>query len=124
MKWFRMPLFVWSLYATAWTQILATPILAIAVLLLVLERMFGIGFFDPTKGGDPILFEHLFWIYSHPAVYIMILPEIFRAALPQVWMRERAERRNPSLSASRMATSETSGRSCPSRRRLMPTITS
>jgi cytochrome c oxidase subunit 1 len=74
MKWFRMPLFVWSLYATAWTQILATPILAIAVLLLVLERMFGIGFFDPTKGGDPILFEHLFWIYSHPAVYIMILP--------------------------------------------------
>jgi cytochrome c oxidase subunit 1 len=74
MKWFRMPLFVWSLYATAWTQILATPILAIAVLLLVLERFFGIGFFDPAKGGDPILFEHLFWIYSHPAVYIMILP--------------------------------------------------
>jgi cytochrome c oxidase subunit 1 len=74
MKWFRMPLFVWSLYATAWTQILATPILAIAVLLLVLERLFGIGFFDPAKGGDPILFEHLFWIYSHPAVYIMILP--------------------------------------------------
>ncbi len=74
MKWFRMPLFVWSIYATSWTQILATPVLAIAVLLLILERFFGIGFFDPSKGGDPILFEHLFWIYSHPAVYIMILP--------------------------------------------------
>ena len=74
MKWFRMPLFAWSLYATAWTQVLATPILGITLLLLILERLFGIGFFDPTKGGDPILFEHLFWIYSHPAVYIMILP--------------------------------------------------
>jgi cytochrome c oxidase subunit 1 len=74
MKWFRMPLFVWSLYATAWTQVLATPILGITLFLLVLERFFGIGFFDPVKGGDPILFEHLFWIYSHPAVYIMILP--------------------------------------------------
>lgn len=74
MTWFRMPLFSWALYATSWTQILATPILAVALLLLILERSFGIGFFDPVKGGDPLLFEHLFWIYSHPAVYIMILP--------------------------------------------------
>ena len=74
MKWFRMPLFPWSLYATGWVQLLATPILGITLLLLILERSFGVGFFDPAKGGDPILFEHLFWIYSHPAVYIMILP--------------------------------------------------
>ena len=74
MTWFRMPLFTWSLYATAWVQLLATPIIAITLLLLMVERSFGIGFFDPAKGGDPILFEHLFWIYSHPAVYIMILP--------------------------------------------------
>lgn len=74
MTWFRMPLFSWSLYATAWTQILATPVLGITLFLLILERFFGIGFFEPSKGGDPILYEHLFWIYSHPAVYIMILP--------------------------------------------------
>ncbi len=74
MSWFRMPLFVWSLYATAWIQILATPILGITVLLVFLERLFGIGLFDPAKGGDPLLYQHLFWIYSHPAVYIMILP--------------------------------------------------
>ncbi len=74
MKWFRMPLFTWSLYATAWIQILATPILAITLALVALERFVGIGVFDPVKGGDPILYQHLFWIYSHPAVYIMILP--------------------------------------------------
>ncbi len=74
MKWFRMPLFTWSLYATSWVQILATPVLAITVLLLILERSLGIGFFDPAKGGDPLMFQHLFWIYSHPAVYVMILP--------------------------------------------------
>jgi cytochrome c oxidase subunit 1 len=74
MSWFRMPLFVWSLYATGWVQLLATPVIAITLLMLIVERFFGIGFFDPAKGGDPILFEHLFWIYSHPAVYIMILP--------------------------------------------------
>ncbi len=74
MKWMRMPLFPWTLYATSWVQILATPVLAITVLLLILERSLGIGFFDPAKGGDPIMFQHLFWIYSHPAVYIMILP--------------------------------------------------
>ncbi len=74
MKWFRMPLFNWSLYATSWIQLLATPILAITLVLVILERAFGIGIFDPTKGGDPLLYQHLFWIYSHPAVYIMILP--------------------------------------------------
>jgi len=74
MTWFRMPLFTWSLYATAWVQLLATPIIGITLLMLITERFFGVGFFDPAKGGDPILFEHLFWIYSHPAVYIMILP--------------------------------------------------
>ena len=74
MGWFRMPLFTWSLYATAWIQVLATPILGITVALVLLERLTGIGLFDPAKGGDPLLYQHLFWIYSHPAVYIMILP--------------------------------------------------
>ncbi len=74
MHWFRMPLFCWATYSTAWIQLLATPILAITLVLVILERVFGIGIFDPTKGGDPLLYEHLFWIYSHPAVYIMILP--------------------------------------------------
>ena len=74
MFWHRMPLFAWSLYATGWVQILATPIVSITLLLVILERFFGIGVFDPAKGGDPLLYQHLFWIYSHPAVYIMILP--------------------------------------------------
>jgi cytochrome c oxidase subunit 1 len=74
MGWFRMPLFAWSLYATAWIQVLATPIIGITLLLIVIERVFGVGLFDPALGGDPILFQHLFWIYSHPAVYIMIVP--------------------------------------------------
>lgn len=74
MKWFNMPLFQWALYATGWVQIIATPIIGITLLLVMFERFFGIGIFDPAKGGDPILFQHLFWIYSHPAVYIMILP--------------------------------------------------
>jgi len=74
MTFFRMPLFVWTLYSTAWVQVLATPIIGITLLLIIIERVFGIGIFDPLKGGDPILYQHLFWIYSHPAVYIMILP--------------------------------------------------
>jgi len=74
MSWSRLPLFTWSLYATAWVQLLATPILGITLLLIIIERYFGVGFFDPVKGGDPILFQHMFWIYSHPAVYIMIVP--------------------------------------------------
>ncbi|WP_243381907.1 cytochrome c oxidase subunit I [Geothrix alkalitolerans] len=74
MKWFRMPLMSWALYSTSWIQLLATPVLAITLVLVILERFFGIGIFDPAKGGDPLLYQHLFWIYSHPAVYIMILP--------------------------------------------------
>lgn len=74
MTWFRLPLFVWAVYATAWVQIIATPILGVNLLLVIAERLFGIGVFDPAKGGDPILYQHLFWIYSHPAVYIMVLP--------------------------------------------------
>jgi cytochrome c oxidase subunit 1 len=72
--WFKLPLFVWGLYATAIIQVLATPVLGITVLLLILERAFGVGIFDPAMGGDPVLFQHFFWFYSHPAVYIMILP--------------------------------------------------
>jgi cytochrome c oxidase subunit 1 len=74
MTWMRMPLFPWSLYATAWVQVLATPILGITLLLVILERVFHLGIFDPAIGGDPILYQHLFWTYSHPAVYVMILP--------------------------------------------------
>jgi cytochrome c oxidase subunit 1 len=74
MRWFRMPLFVWGIYATALIQVLATPVLAMAMSLVLLERVFGVGVFDPRLGGDPLLFQHLFWFYSHPAVYIMILP--------------------------------------------------
>lgn len=74
MTWKRLPLFVWSLYATAWVQVLATPILGITVALIILERIFATGLFDPARGGDPIMYQHLFWIYSHPAVYIMVLP--------------------------------------------------
>ena len=74
MGWFNMPLFLWALYATSIIQILATPVLAITLLLLAAENMLGIGIFDPKLGGDPVLFQHFFWFYSHPAVYIMILP--------------------------------------------------
>ena len=74
MTWFKMPLFIWGLYATAWVQVLATPIIGITLLLVVVERLFGVGIFDPALGGDPVLYQHLFWIYSHPAVYIMVLP--------------------------------------------------
>jgi cytochrome c oxidase subunit 1 len=74
MTWMRIPLFTWSLYATAWIQILATPVIGITVALLFAERILGTGLFDPSQGGDPIMFQHLFWIYSHPAVYIMVLP--------------------------------------------------
>ncbi len=74
MSFWRMPLFVWALYSTAILQVLATPVLGITLLLLVAERIMGVGIFDPKLGGDPILFQHFFWFYSHPAVYIMILP--------------------------------------------------
>ena len=74
MTWFRLPLFVWSHYATSLIQVLGTPVLAIAVSLIAVERLLHVGIFDPKLGGDPILFQHLFWFYSHPAVYIMVLP--------------------------------------------------
>src|SRR6202051_1661235 len=74
MGWFDMPLFVWGTYATAIIQVLATPVLGITMVLLALERVFNIGIFDPKIGGDPVLFQHFFWFYSHPAVYIMIVP--------------------------------------------------
>jgi cytochrome c oxidase subunit 1 len=74
MTWFRLPLFIWSNYATSLIMILGTPVIAVTVLLLALERVTRIGIFDPALGGDPVLFQHLFWFYSHPAVYIMILP--------------------------------------------------
>ena len=74
LTWFRLPLFVWAIYATSLVQILGTPVIAITVLALAIERVLGFGIFDPRLGGDPVLFQHLFWFYSHPAVYIMILP--------------------------------------------------
>jgi cytochrome c oxidase subunit I len=76
LTWFRLPLFVWAHYATSLIQVLGTPVIAITVLMLALERAFKIGIFDPALGGDPVLFQHLFWFYSHPAVYIMILPSM------------------------------------------------
>src|SRR5213594_3686262 len=76
MTWFRLPLFVWSHYATALIMILGTPVIAITILLVALERLAYIGIFDPAAGGDPVLFQHLFWFYSHPAVYIMVLPSM------------------------------------------------
>ncbi len=76
MTWFRMPLFIWAHYATSLIMLLGTPVIAITLVLMMLERAFGFGFFDPRLGGDPVLFQHLFWFYSHPAVYIMILPSM------------------------------------------------
>lgn len=74
MSWFRLPLFVWAHYAAAIIMVLGTPVVAIAIVLIALERLVGVGIFDPAIGGDPLLFQHLFWFYSHPAVYVMILP--------------------------------------------------
>ncbi len=74
MTWFRMPLFVWAMYATSLVMVLATPVLSVSMLLLVAERFFGMPIFDARLGGDPLMFQHLFWFYSHPAVYIMVLP--------------------------------------------------
>jgi cytochrome c oxidase subunit 1 len=76
LTWFKLPLFIWSMYATSVLQILGTPVLAITLLLLAVERLAHIGVFDPRLGGDPVLMQHLFWFYSHPAVYIMILPSM------------------------------------------------
>jgi len=76
LTWFRLPLFIWAHYATSLIMLLGTPVVAITILLVALERGLGIGIFDPALGGDPVLFQHLFWFYSHPAVYIMILPSM------------------------------------------------
>ncbi len=76
MTWSRLPLFVWSHYATSIIMLLGTPVIAITLVLVVLERTLNLGIFDPNRGGDPVLFQHLFWFYSHPAVYIMILPSM------------------------------------------------
>jgi cytochrome c oxidase subunit 1 len=76
MTWFRLPLFIWSTYATSLIMVLGTPVIAITILLVALERIVHIGIFDPRLGGDPVLFQHFFWFYSHPAVYIMILPSM------------------------------------------------
>ena len=74
LTWWRLPIFVWSIYATSFIFLLAVPVLTMALILVILERLFHIGVFDPAYGGDPLLFQHMFWFYSHPAVYIMILP--------------------------------------------------
>jgi cytochrome c oxidase subunit 1 len=76
LTWFRLPLFIWAMYATSVITVLGTPVLAITICLLAFERIVGVGIFDPALGGDPILFQHLFWFYSHPAVYIMVLPSM------------------------------------------------
>ena len=76
LTWFRLPLFIWAHYATSIIIILGTPVLAIAIALVAVERLFHVGIFDPALGGDPVLFQHLFWFYSHPAVYIMVLPSM------------------------------------------------
>ncbi len=74
LTWFRLPIFLWSMYATSVIFVLATPVLAITLLMVAVERIFQVGIFDPALGGDPVLFQHMFWFYSHPAVYIMVLP--------------------------------------------------
>ena len=74
MKWSRLPLFVWAMYATSFIFVIGTPVVAIGLLAMAVERVWGVGIFDPLVGGDPLLFQHIFWFYSHPAVYIMILP--------------------------------------------------
>ncbi|HMP75979.1 MAG TPA: cbb3-type cytochrome c oxidase subunit I [Kiritimatiellia bacterium] len=76
LTWFRLPLFIWAMYATSLVVILGTPVVAITLVMIFVERFFGFGLFDPALGGDPVLFQHLFWFYSHPAVYIMILPSM------------------------------------------------
>ena len=105
MDFFKMPLFVWGIYATAWIQLLATPVVGITLILAILEKYFGIGIFDPSKGGDPVLFEHLFWIYSHPAVYLMILPAfgIMSEIIPVFSRREIFGYRTIALSSASIA---------------------
>ncbi len=90
LTWFRLPLFIWSMYATSVIQVLGTPVIAVTLLLVAVERGFHIGIFDPALGGDPVLFQHLFWFYSHPAVYIMVLPGMgVISELVSVYSRKR-----------------------------------
>ena len=105
MGFFKMPLFVWGIYATGWIQLLATPVVGITLILAILEKYFGIGIFDPSKGGDPVLFQHLFWIYSHPAVYLMILPAfgIMSEIIPTFSRREVFGYRTIALSSASIA---------------------
>lgn len=105
MTFFKMPLFVWGIYSTAWIQLLATPVVGITLVLVLLEKYFGIGIFDPAKGGDPVLFQHLFWIYSHPAVYLMILPAfgIMSEIVPVFSRREVFGYRTIALSSASIA---------------------
>ncbi len=105
MDFFKMPLFVWGIYATGWIQLLATPVVGITLILAILEKVFGIGIFDPAKGGDPVLFEHLFWIYSHPAVYLMILPAfgVMSEIIPTFSRREVFGYRTIALSSASIA---------------------
>jgi cytochrome c oxidase subunit I len=74
--WSKLPLFVWNIYATSIIQVLATPVLGLSLLVVGIDHAWGLGLFDPASGGDPVLFQHLFWFYSHPAVYIMVLPSL------------------------------------------------
>ena len=90
MGWFDMPLFIWGMYGTSIIQVLATPVIGITLLLLIFERLFHIGIFDPRMGGDPVLFQHFFWFYSHPVVYVMILPSLaIMSALVAVFPRKQ-----------------------------------
>ena len=99
MTWGRLPLFVWGHYATSLIQVLGTPVIAITLVLLGLERVLHAGIFDPTLGGDPVLFQHLFWFYSHPAVYIMILPGM--GVISEMVAVLFAQRRSSAMDSSR-----------------------
>jgi cytochrome c oxidase subunit 1 len=117
MRWHRMPLFVWAIYATSIIQVLATPVLGLVLLLVGVDHAFGVGIFDPAVGGDPVLYQHLFWFYSHPAVYIMILPAmgvITRTPPGIAASRTRA-------SASRSSASSPGGTTCSCRGCRPPT---
>ena len=98
MGWMRMPLFVWAIYATSIIQVLATPVIGLTVMLVGIEKVGHFGLFDPTRGGDPVLFQHMFWFYSHPAVYIMVLPamgvisEVIARVLAQEHLRLQDDR--------------------------------
>ena len=109
MTWNRMPLFLWSIYATSIVQVLATPVLGITLVLLTMEQTLGIGIFDPALGGDPVLFQHFFWFYSHPAVYIMILPALRRDLGAHGHLQPPADLRLPSPWRSRRSPSRSSG---------------